>query len=42
MELEKIEIFAMEGKKVTSENIAKLSNLIENHSISELVDNCLA
>ena len=42
MELEKIEIFAMEGKKVTSENIAKLSNLVENHSISELVDNCLA
>ena len=42
MELEKIEIFAMKGKKVTSENIAKLSNLVENHSISELVDNCLA
>ena len=42
MELEKIEIFAMEDKKLTEENIVKLTNLIENHSISELVDNCLA
>ena len=42
MELEKIEYFAMKGKKVTAENIAKLTNLVENHSISELVDNCLA
>ena len=42
MELEKIEIFAKEGKKITAENIAKLTNLVENHSISELVDNCLA
>ena len=29
-------------KKITAENIAKLTNLIENHIISELVDNCLA
>ena len=42
MELEKIQNFARNGKKVTSEIIAKLTNLIENHSISELVDNCLA
>ncbi len=42
MELEKIQNFARNGKKVTTENIAKLANLIENHSISELVDNCLA
>ncbi len=42
MELEKIQNFAKNGKKVTTENIAKLANLIENHSISELVDNCLA
>ena len=42
MELEKIEIFAKEGKKITAENIVKLTNLVENHSISELVDNCLA
>ena len=42
MELEKIRIYAINGKKVTTENIVKLTNLIENHSISELVDNCLA
>ena len=40
-ELEKIEYFSKSGKKITAENIAKLTNLIENHSISELVDNCL-
>ena len=42
MELEKIEYYTKNGKKITSESIAKLSNLIENHSMSELVDNCLA
>ena len=42
MELEKLEFFTKNGKKITSESIIKLSNLIENHSISELVDNCLA
>ena len=41
-ELQKIEYFNKNGKKITSENIAKLTNLIENHSISELIDNCLA
>jgi DNA polymerase III subunit delta len=41
-ELKKLEYFSKNGKKITSENIAKLTNLIENHSISELVDNCLA
>ncbi|MDA9647570.1 DNA polymerase III subunit delta [Candidatus Pelagibacter sp.] len=41
-ELQKIEYFSKGGKKITSENIMKLTNLIENHSISELVDNCLA
>ena len=30
------------GKKISTENLSKLTNLIENHSISELVDNCLA
>jgi DNA polymerase III subunit delta len=40
-ELEKIEYFNKNGKKISSENIAKLINLNENHSISELVDNCL-
>jgi len=42
MELEKIQNFTRNGKQVTTESIAKLTNLIENHSISELVDNCLA
>ena len=40
-ELKKIEYFSKNGKKVTAENIIKLTNLIENHSISELIDNCL-
>ncbi len=42
MELEKIEFYAKNGKKITKEKIAKLTNLIENHSISELVDSYLA
>ncbi len=42
MELKKIEFYAKNGKKITKESIAKLTNLIENYSISELVDSCLA
>jgi DNA polymerase-3 subunit delta len=41
-ELQKIECYSKGGKKINSENIVQLTNLIENHSISELVDNCLA
>jgi len=41
-ELKKIEFFSKKGKKINSENISKLINLSENHSISELIDNCLA
>jgi len=41
-ELEKIEYFSKNGKQINSENISKLINLSENHSISELIDNCLA
>ena len=41
-ELDKIEYFSKNGKKITEESIIKLTNLIENHSISDLVDNCLA
>ena len=41
-ELQKIENFSKNGKKINSENISKLINLSENHSISELIDNCLA
>ena len=41
-ELKKIEYYNKNGKKITEENITKLTNLIENHSISELADSCLA
>ena len=41
-ELQKIECFSKNGKKINTENISKLINLNENHSISELIDNCLA
>ena len=41
-ELEKIEYFSKNKESITTEDIVKLTNLIENHSISELVDNCLA
>ena len=41
-ELKKIEHFVSNGKILTSENISKLTNLSENFSISELIDNCLA
>ena len=41
-ELHKIEFFTKNGKKIDNVSISKLINLNENHSISELVDNCLA
>ena len=41
-ELQKIELFTKNGKQINSNSISKLINLSENHSISELVDNCLA
>ena len=41
-ELNKIEYYSKNGKKINSEDIIKLTNLNENHSVSELVDNCLA
>ena len=41
-ELNKIEAFCLSNKKITSIEIAKLTNLSEDHSISELIDNCLA
>ena len=40
-ELNKIYYFSINKKKVSSEDILKLTNLVENHSISELIDNCL-
>jgi len=41
-ELKKIELFSGDGKKISSQDIAKLINLIENFNVSELVNNCLA
>ena len=41
-ELEKIESFSISGKIITNKVIENLINLGENHSISELVDLCLA
>ena len=40
-ELEKLLIFAKDIKKISTENLIKLSNLSENHSIFELADSCL-
>ena len=41
-ELTKIKFFSLNKKKLTTDNIFKLTNLIENHSISELIDHTLA
>ena len=41
-ELAKIESFLTDKKKITIEEIYILTNLSENYSINELVDNCLA
>ena len=41
-ELIKIKYFSKNRKNITAEEISKLTNLIENISISELADNCLA
>ena len=41
-ELQKIKNFSLNGRKLDKSNISKLINLIEDHNISELIDNCLA
>ena len=41
-ELEKLKNFCKNGKKLNSKIISQLINLTENHSILELVNNCLA
>ena len=41
-ELEKIRNFLKNRKKISSDDLLKLTNLAENYSVSELVDNCLA
>ncbi len=40
-ELEKIELYSRNKKKITLEVLRKITNLIENHDIAELIDNCL-
>ena len=40
-ELKKIENYVGSGKKLTTENISKLTNVAENHNVSELIDSCL-
>ena len=41
-ELEKIKNFAKNKKKINLEDLLKITNLAENYSVSELIDNCLA
>jgi len=41
-ELEKINNYSKFGKKISTEDILKLTNLSENYNVSELTDNCLA
>ena len=41
-ELSKIKMFCLNKNKINSEDLLKLINLDENHSISKLIDNCLA
>lgn len=41
-ELEKIENFLGSKKKLNTEDVLRLTNLFENHSIKDLVNNCLA
>ena len=41
-ELDKIINYAINGKKISSQEIIKLINLSENYGLSELIDNCLA
>ena len=41
-ELDKIKYFSLKRKKLDKNSISQLINLVEDHSISELIDNCLA
>ena len=41
-ELEKIKNFCFEKRKINTEEIMKLTNMSENYSVNELVDNCLS
>ena len=41
-ELQKIEFYCKNGKKISNKILSRLINLNENHNISELVDSCFA
>jgi len=41
-ELIKLENYQKKGQKITIEHILKISNLAQNYSVSELVNNCLS
>ena len=41
-ELTKLEFFSKSKRKITTEIIIKLTNLLEDHGISKLIDHCLA
>ncbi len=41
-ELEKLEFFSKNGKKITDQNISKIINLAEEHDVSDLINYCLA
>ena len=41
-ELNKIENFSSNKNKISTEELLKLTNLAENYSVSELIDNCLS
>ena len=38
----KIELFSLNKRKINEKDLFKLVNLVENHSINELIDYCLA
>ena len=40
-ELSKIENYTKNKKEISAEHLTKIINLLENYSISELIDNCL-
>ena len=41
MKFKKIKSYSLSKKNITFDEIIKLTNLAENYSISQLVDNCL-
>ena len=41
-EIEKIQLYLKDKKSITNDEIFKLINLSENHSINDLINNCLA